>query len=150
MYQTILVAVDGSEHSDRAVSVAAKLAARLGSELVLINVISPMMIAHVPQGIEVFNEIEHASATEQELFRKAAEQILRSAESMARRHGAERIKSAVEYGSPAKIVVEKAKDVGAGLIVLGTRGLGATASLLLGSVSHRVVHHADIPVLLVP
>ncbi len=50
----------------------------------------------------------------------------------------------------AAVILAEAADVDAGVIVLGTRGLGAVKSLMLGSVSHAVLHHADRPVLVIP
>jgi nucleotide-binding universal stress UspA family protein len=50
----------------------------------------------------------------------------------------------------AEAILAAANDVGAQVIVVGTRGLRGVKSLLLGSVSHGVVHHADVPVLVVP
>ena len=53
-------------------------------------------------------------------------------------------------GSPWRTILEVADEIDASLIVLGARGLGAVQSLLLGSVSNAVVHHARRPVLVVP
>jgi nucleotide-binding universal stress UspA family protein len=53
-------------------------------------------------------------------------------------------------GDIAADILTVADDVDAGLIVLGTRGLGPVKSLMLGSVSHAVLHHADRPVLVIP
>jgi nucleotide-binding universal stress UspA family protein len=52
-------------------------------------------------------------------------------------------------GHVAKIIVEVARDHGAGVIVLGCRGRGDLSALLLGSVAHKVIHLADRPVLVV-
>ena len=54
------------------------------------------------------------------------------------------------HGDIAAAILRAAADVDADLVVLGTRGLGAVKSLMLGSVSHAVLHHADRPVLVVP
>lgn len=57
---------------------------------------------------------------------------------------------ASRYGGTAKSIFAAADDVGADLVVLGTRGLGGVKSFLLGSVSHQVVQHAERAVLIVP
>jgi nucleotide-binding universal stress UspA family protein len=53
-------------------------------------------------------------------------------------------------GDIAALILAEAADLGAGVIVLGTRGRGGVKSLMLGSVSHAVLHHADRAVLVVP
>ncbi|HUO45666.1 MAG TPA: universal stress protein [Acidimicrobiia bacterium] len=55
----------------------------------------------------------------------------------------------VDSGDPAATIVRLAKEVGADLIVMGSRGLGSVAGLLLGSVSHKVGHAAPCAVLTV-
>jgi nucleotide-binding universal stress UspA family protein len=56
----------------------------------------------------------------------------------------------VEVGDPAGVIVDIARARGADLIMLGRRGLGTLARLLLGSVSHKVIQVADRPCLTVP
>lgn len=52
-------------------------------------------------------------------------------------------------GHAPRFILEEAEDFGADLIVLGSRGLTDFSALLLGSVAHKVIHHADLPVLVV-
>jgi|CZCB01.1.fsa_nt_gi nucleotide-binding universal stress UspA family protein len=59
------------------------------------------------------------------------------------------IETELAWGHPADVIVEKARQGGYHLIVMGSRGLGAISSLLLGSVSDRVVKLAPCPVLIV-
>jgi nucleotide-binding universal stress UspA family protein len=53
----------------------------------------------------------------------------------------------VLVGDPAAAIAKFAQDNGADLIAMGTRGLGAASSLLMGSVAAKILHHAKIPVL---
>jgi nucleotide-binding universal stress UspA family protein len=53
-------------------------------------------------------------------------------------------------GGPAHVIAELAEETGADLIVVGTRGHSSVAGLLLGSVTHRLLHIAGCPVLAVP
>jgi nucleotide-binding universal stress UspA family protein len=53
-------------------------------------------------------------------------------------------------GDIADVILAEAADLDAGVIVMGTRGLGGVKSLMLGSVSHAVLHHADRAVLVIP
>lgn len=52
-------------------------------------------------------------------------------------------------GSVAPAIVEVAESLGSDLIVMGTRGMSDASSLLLGSIAHKVIHHAPCPVLVV-
>src|SRR5690348_8989059 len=60
-----------------------------------------------------------------------------------------RVETMIRVGSPADEIVHTAETIGANLIVLGSRGWGEMRSVLLGSVSERVLHHAHCPVLIV-
>jgi nucleotide-binding universal stress UspA family protein len=81
-------------------------------------------------------------------FRESAEPVVREAVAEA-----ERLQPSVKHegktieGHPAEVLLEEARD--ASLIVVGNRGRGGFASLLLGSVSQQVVHHAPCPVTVV-
>jgi nucleotide-binding universal stress UspA family protein len=61
-----------------------------------------------------------------------------------------RARIADRRGEIARAILEVGDDIDADVIVLGTRGLGGVKSVMLGSVSHAVLHHADRPVLVVP
>jgi universal stress protein family protein len=60
-----------------------------------------------------------------------------------------RIMRALAKGEPSAAILEKAREYKAGLIVMGSRGLGQIGGLILGSVSERVLHGAHVPVLIV-
>lgn len=138
----LLIAIDGSEPSLRAIDAVAELAAHSGPlSAVLINVrerISPL--------------VELSPATKAQLEQALARQqdkLLAAALDRAR-HGGLAIGTARRAeGSAAPEIVAAAAACGARQIVLGTRGLGAIGSLFLGSVAQRVVQLADVPVLLV-
>ena len=81
-------------------------------------------------------------------LRENAEAIVKDAVAeVGRLHPSVQCEGATLEGQPAEVLVHEARD--ASLIVVGNRGRGGFASLLLGSVSQQVVHHAPCPVLVV-
>lgn len=145
----ILVAVDGSEPARRAARRAADLAVRYGAELVLVNVLPSGAHEVVPKELADFAEIEHLHLTKGDLLRSVAEQILHQAEADVRELGVAEVRSVVETGDPATAIAELARGEKADLVVMGRRGLGALAGLLLGSVSHKVTQLAPCDCLMV-
>ena len=136
---TIVVGVDGSEQASAALTRAVQHAKLVGARLRVV------CAWHVPGEALVVTGVDQATF---DSFRESAEAIvnegLREAERLA--PGLPCEGDAVE-GQPANVLLREAED--AALIVVGNRGRGGFASLLLGSVSQQVVHHARCPVLVV-
>jgi nucleotide-binding universal stress UspA family protein len=143
----ILVATDGSEEAQLASSSATVLAERTGSELHVVYV------GHMPP---VFYESPGAWALDPDLQRKMEERAEQEARARVdeqvqrvREAGGEVAGVHARVGRPDAEIVRLAEELDAGLIVLGSRGLGPLRSALMGSVSHSVVHHARCPVVVV-
>lgn len=138
MFGKILLAVDGSEHARKAVAVVGGLARELGSEAVA---------AHIRE-----EELPpHGHGVVHRETRPEAFEIVDRAVSELEGTGVEargEVRSAL-HGRAASVILDLAKEEGAELIVMGTRGLTDWSGLLLGSVSHKVLHMAECPVLLV-
>ncbi len=137
----ILIAVDGSESARHAIDAVAAWAQSLAQvEVTLLHVRSgPVYYAELsPQSLR---QIEEALAKQQD-------DILAEAQGFAqeRKLTIASVQKAEGY-APAEIV-RVASEIGADQIAMGTRGMGAVGSLLLGSVAHRVLHEARVPVLL--
>jgi nucleotide-binding universal stress UspA family protein len=137
--QRILIAVDGSTGSDRAVDQGVELAASTGASVLFVFVRQPPMpiLGSPYYQRSVTGELEHAQ------------------DALARAHLAARdrgvaAESEILEGNAAHEIVALARVRDADLIVIGSRGLGAVADAVLGSVSRAVVHEADRPVLVVP
>lgn len=134
MIRKLLVAVDGSEHSQKALEFAAELAVKFAASL---------HIVHVPQGpggdrvmfLGGASVTLHATPAELE---SAGHDLIEAAEHIARAHGVSKVSTELLGGDPAHEIVHSAERFGADVLVLGSRGLGDLRGLLLGSVSHKV------------
>lgn len=133
----ILVPVDGSDSSERALGKAIELAAALKSKLTFLYVANVNQLA--------VNSC--LSADLLEAVNKAGDVVLTHAEeSVPEGVESERV---METGSPAPVIVDVAEDCGADLVVMGSRGLGLVKGVLLGSVSQYVVENAKCAVMVV-
>ena len=144
MYQRILVPIDGSATSARALQEAIKLAAGK-AQLRLIYVIEE----GYPLDAEGYAFIDYAAL--QEAFRQTGERALAQAADVVKRSGmtAETAVLDVPGEHPASVIDSDALSWKADLIVIGTHGRSGLGRLLMGSVAENVVRHAPVPVLLV-
>jgi nucleotide-binding universal stress UspA family protein len=136
--ESILVAVDGSEPSTRAVAVASHLAGRVEAEVVVLHV---LRVAY--SGAAVWTP-DMSSRDAQALVDGAVEQV--------RAHGVQArglVQEAPE-SQVAKEILAVADAQGAQLVVVGSRGLSRLASVVLGSTAYKILHLSDRPVLTVP
>ena len=148
--KTILVALDGSKHAVSVADAAADLALRCDAKLLILHVVAPIFDGKVRNDLANLARMEHREQTEYEMLQGFGQDIVHSAELSARQKGVTQVEALVEVGDPAGVIVDIARARGADLIVLGRRGLGTLAGLLLGSVSHKVIQVADRPCLTVP
>jgi nucleotide-binding universal stress UspA family protein len=154
MFEKILVPLDGSEHSTRALGKAVEMAKKFGSKITLIHAYSvsvqPIMIpeptAMSMPGIPVLTAGEVTRVTD--AARKAGNNILQDGEAKVKAEGVEVEKLLLE-GHAVQEIVRVAKEGNFDLIVMGARGLSKIKVILLGSVSDAVIHHATCPVLIV-
>ena len=130
----IVVGVDGSSESVRATAWAAEQARATGGTLELLIVWARPMSYGLPLVVGGYNPETEAQA----VVEKAASGIDLPAQ---------RLLTSVVNGAPAVVLVERSKS--ADLLVVGSRGHGGFAEMLLGSVSDHCVHHASCPVVVV-
>jgi len=144
-FTRILVPTDFSAPSDAALVTAKDLAARLGASLHLVHVLEdPYAVAaysadalgYVPPGIK-------------DLWQRDADQRLHGLLTLEERAELIATTAVLFGGSPAREIVEHARNNNFDLIVMGTHGRGGLAHLLLGSVAEHVVRTAECPVLTV-
>ena len=139
MFERILLAVDGSEHGYHAAQVAADLARAMKSEKLRIVVSFGRIPAYL--GEPNLQKAIDARLTD-------AQEILQKAVGIVGDVPAE-IHTELIEGDAAESIIEVAKIRNSSLIVMGSRGLGGLAGLVLGSTSQKVVGHAPCPVLIV-
>ena len=142
----ILVATDGSDGADRAVDYAAHLAKNEGDDLLIVHVIGG---EGLPDSIfRQFTRAEQAWLREQ--LESASKKILNAARERARGVGVATVLLESRSGDVAQTIVDVAQEKNVENIVVGKRGVGRIAGLLLGSISQKIVSLAPRPVTVVP
>jgi nucleotide-binding universal stress UspA family protein len=131
-----LVAIDGSEGSAAAIDEALELAGQVGAELTFAFVRKP------PSSLLGYPYYERLLSTEL----ATARDTVAAAELRASEAGIDSVNTILE-GDPVDEILSAADNRSVDLIVMGSRGRGAIAGALLGSVSSAVVQHASVPVL---
>ena len=145
MFKKILLCTDGSEHSIEAAGVAAEIAAKFGSDVIVINVLHPVpMVAPYVNAAEM--SLDYQSI--QEEAKSHQRETISTTIAELEKHGI-KAESLESEGHSVSGIVESARDIDADLIVMGSRGMGGFQRFLLGSVSDGVLHHAECPVLIV-
>jgi nucleotide-binding universal stress UspA family protein len=145
----ILLATDGSEEATLAAQTAVDIADKTNSELHLVYVgeldygyPSNDPSYAVPADYEYMQQI-------QENLEQEARKALDAEVERVKAAGGRVVEAHLSKGSPDAEIVKLADDIGSGLIVIGSRGLGGIRRALIGSVSDSVVRHAHCPVLVV-
>ena len=131
----ILVATDGSDGSDRAIDYAARWAQRVDAELLIVNVIGGYGLPD--RLMRAFTQAQQAWL--QQMLEAASGEMLTKARERARAAGAATILLESRSGDVAASIIGMARDKSADIIVVGKRGAGHIAELLLGSVSQKLV-----------
>ncbi len=166
----VLVALDGSDHAAAALDLASELASRFAAELIAVHVVADRPLSAAERKLaaiefhtEVARNFDPASLMEArddlrpmsdrlaaqaletgQRFRFAlGERLLSDAADRARGQAVPSVRTVVREGDPASAILAVAKEADADLIVMGRRGLGDLAGLLLGSVSQKVTHLAE-------
>ena len=134
MFDRILLAVDGSEQSDKAVAIASDLARNSKGEILVFHVREKAAVRYGSFDVKLAEE-----------DRNIADETAKSLKDGG--IGARAERPSAYHGHTAKMIVEGAQSFDADVIVMGSRGNSDLAGIFLGSVAHKVLHLATCPVL---
>jgi nucleotide-binding universal stress UspA family protein len=140
LFSKILVPVDGSDISYRALDSALFLSERLGSKITAIHVIEKVPTVYI-QSQKFLDEIL-------ETHKNESQKILDECSSIATKKGIA-INTILLEGNPASTILEFSQMEKYEVIIIGSRGMGHFKELILGSVSSKILHHSLCPVLLI-
>jgi nucleotide-binding universal stress UspA family protein len=170
MIKRVLVALDGSDHAKRAMDLACEMASRFDAELIAVHVIPNKSISQAErrlaeaefqfEGAKDFNVMSamgassHTGLQSQRLAEQAAETqgrlrwalgncLMSNAHARAKEKAVQKVRTITRAGDPAKEILSVAGEEHVDIIVMGRRGMGGLAGLLIGSVSHEVTHRAE-------
>jgi nucleotide-binding universal stress UspA family protein len=144
LFDTILVATEGSENGDRAVAFAVELAREHGGTLTIAHAVdaSAVVVASASEGglnpQAIVDELDDAA---KQIVARASERAAAAGVSAA---------ACTPHGRPAEAVVAAAHERRAGTIVVGTQGKRGLQRMVLGSVAVEILRRSDIPVFVVP
>jgi nucleotide-binding universal stress UspA family protein len=141
MFQNILVAVDGSADADQALAQAIDLAESEHAKLTLFGaLVTPPAATYIGAGGGVAATLARDAEAETETILRTAVERVPDGVSV----------STVLSGDPVRpALIDQITTGHHDLVVMGSRGRGSLRSVLLGSVSHYVLHHSPVPVLIV-
>ena len=140
MFTNILVPVDGSDNSYKALDTALILSEKLGSNITVVHVMEQVPITHI--------ESEKLLSELLEAYKKEKQDILSKCSEIAHQKGLT-IKTHLLQGNPASVILDYSKKEKSDLLIMGSRGMGKFKELILGSVSSKIVHHSACAVLLI-
>jgi nucleotide-binding universal stress UspA family protein len=140
LFTNILVPVDGSDNSYRALDAALLFSEKLGSNITVVHVMEQVPITHIGS--------EKLLSEFLEAYKKENQDILSKCSEIATQKGLT-IKTLLLQGNPASVILDYSKQEKFDLLIMGSRGMGKFKELILGSVSSKIVHHSPCAVLLI-
>jgi len=141
MFETVVVATDGSDSVSRAVDCTLDLAARFDATVHALYVRNDSRIVTLPERLH--DDVRTALDEQGETALDSVVQANETADSSVD------IETAVRVGQPAKQILRYVREIDADGVAMGTRGRSGEHSFLLGSVAERIVRTSPVPVLTV-
>ncbi len=144
MFKNILIPVDGSEGSWRALTNAIEIGSKFDSQLTVVNVIQPYNNAAL-----LAVPLDNATITQgNSELEKVGDRVLEMAQERLSEYKG-KVEYCLEVGHPSERIIALSKKSNCDAIVIGSRGLSGIAEFFLGSVSSKVAQYAGVPVLIV-
>lgn len=140
MFSKVLVPVDGSDNSYRALDASLLLSEKLGAKVTAIHVMEDIPVSYVVSE-KLLRDIRDAYKRENQL-------ILSKCSEIATKKGLV-IQTKLLQGNPGSIILDFCEKEKYDIIIMGSRGMGKFKELVLGSVSSRVLHHSSCPVMII-
>ena len=146
MYKKMVVPVDGSETSWRALRQAVELGVKFGgSKIIVLTVIQPYNNAALLAVPLDHNVISQSNAD----MERIGNEVLKQAREIVGPNYPGKVSFEMEVGHPSERILAVTKESGADAIIIGSRGLSGIAEFFLGSVSSKISQYANVPVLIV-
>jgi nucleotide-binding universal stress UspA family protein len=143
LYPKILVPVDGSEISYRALDAGLFFSEKLGSNITVIHVMEDIPITHI-ESQKLLNDMLEISAA----CKQQGQDILSKCSETAKNKGL-MVNTILLKGNPASIILDFCKNGNYDVIIMGNRGMGKIREIILGGVSSKILHNSSCPVLLI-
>lgn len=140
MFTKILVPVDGSDNSYRALDAALFFSGKLGSKIAAVHVMEDIPLLHI-QSEKLLRELLEDYKNQQELILTKSSEIAKEKNLI--------IDTILLHGNPSSIILDLCDKEKYDMIVMGSRGMGKFKELVLGSVSSKIVHHSSCPVMII-
>jgi nucleotide-binding universal stress UspA family protein len=142
----ILLATDGTQHSEKAVNMATNFVFPEGSEIKIISIVDMAL----PLTVDIYTGFVPTTLEIEQIAKENAAKVLSETKILlTEKLPNVKITTDVLLGSPESRIVEAAEEMKSDVIIVGSHGYNRWERLLLGSVSDSVVHHAPCSVLVV-
>jgi nucleotide-binding universal stress UspA family protein len=143
MYRRVLVPLDGSQRAEAILPCVIEMAQRFAAEVILLQVVEPL-----PPVISPGVAVAVVPAADENELKAAAEAYLAGIEGRLRSSGVH-ARTLVAFGNVVDQIIAAADDEQADLIAIASHGRGGLARLFYGSVASALLHHANLPLLMV-
>jgi nucleotide-binding universal stress UspA family protein len=144
-FSRILVAVDGSESSEKVFDIAAQLSKLSGGKLYVVHVVIPLSIGG---GFDYYYDPSDIERLQHDMEERGKRLLAKYSTEAGNKHNitAETI---LAKGLPPEAILKEAASKAVRLIVVGSKGFSGVKQFFIGSVPNSILHHSTIPVLLV-